>query len=165
MLRVGTVAVVEVSSDLTLRPMRWWDVEALLPAERALFGPTAWTAQMFWSELAHPENRCYLVALDGESLVGYAGLQFGGPEADVQTVAVLPGAQRKGVGRALLAALVERAAGAGASSLLLEVRADNEPAIALYSTAGFERISLRRRYYQPGDADAWIMRLRPVTPR
>ena len=131
-----------------------------LPAERELFGPTAWTAETFWSELAHPESRRYLVAEDGERLLGYAGLLVPGPEADVQTIAVLPGAQRLGVGRLLLSALIELAAQAGATWLLLEVRADNEAAIALYRGAGFERIALRRRYYQPGDADAWVMRLR-----
>ena len=142
--------------------MRWWDVEALLPAERELFGASAWTAETFWSELAHPETHSYVVAFDGDELVGYAGVLLGGSEADVQTVAVLPAVQGRGVGRVLLAELVTRAATAGAASLLLEVRADNEPAIALYSSVGFERISLRRRYYQPGDVDAWVMRLRPV---
>ena len=53
---------------------------------------------------------------------------------------------------------------AGATSLLLEVRADNAPAIALYERHGFDRIAVRRRYYQPGDVDAWVMRLRPLLP-
>lgn len=149
-------------TSVTLRPMRWWDVESLLPAERVLFGATGWTAETFWSELAHPETHWYVVAFDQDELVGYAGLLFGGGEADVQTIAVLPGAQRRGVGRALLSSLVERAAGAGATSVLLEVRADNDAAFRLYTSAGFERIAVRRRYYQPGDVDAWIMRLRPA---
>ena len=41
---------------------------------------------------------------------------------------------------------------------MLEVRADNAAALALYEQAGFATISLRRRYYQPGDIDAVIMR-------
>ena len=147
--------------------MRWWDVERLLPAEQELFGPDAWTAETFWSELAAP-GRSYLVAeqvLDADPdpvLLGYAGLMVGGAQSDVQTVAVLPAAQGRGWGGRLLRELVRTAAGERAGSLLLEVRADNGPAIALYRRHGFEQIAVRRRYYQPGDVDALVMRLRPV---
>jgi ribosomal-protein-alanine N-acetyltransferase len=66
----------------------------------------------------------------------------------------------------LLDALVAEAARQGATSVLLEVRADNPAAIRLYERTGFERIAVRRRYYQPGDIDAHVMRLRPVpSPR
>lgn len=142
--------------------MRWWDVEALMPLERELFGATAWTPETFWSELAHPETRWYVVAEEDEQVLGYAGLLAPGLEADVQTVAVAPGAQGKGVGKKLLDALIVQAREREATSLLLEVRADNEPAIGLYRSRGFERIAVRRRYYQPGDIDAWVMRLRPI---
>jgi ribosomal-protein-alanine N-acetyltransferase len=143
--------------------MRWWDIEALMPLEQELFGDTAWTAEMFWSELAHPETRWYVVAEDESQALGYAGLLAPGLEADVQTVAVAPSAQGRGVGRMLLDALVEQAQERAATSLLLEVRADNERAIDLYARRGFERIAIRQRYYQPGDIDAWIMRLRPLS--
>lgn len=148
---------------LTLRPMRWWDVDEALPIERELFGESAWTAEIFWAELAHPENRWYVVAQDDAGgLLGYAGLSCTGPEADVQTIAVAAHAQGRGVGRLLLDALIDRACAHRATSLLLEVRAGNAPAIALYESRGFERIAIRRRYYQPEDADAWVMRLRPL---
>ncbi len=75
-----------------------------------------------------------------------------------------PGAQGRGIGGVLLGALVGRAAREGATSVLLEVRADNATAIALYERHGFERIAVRRRYYQPEDVDAHVMRLRPVPP-
>ncbi len=147
---------------VSLRPMRWWDVEAVVALENELFGPTAWTAETFWGELAAP-GRTYLVADDDGVLLGYAGLLAAGDaEADVQTIAVAPAAQGRGVGRRLLDALVDGARAEGASALLLEVRADNEPALRLYSRSGFERIGVRRRYYQPGDVDAVVMRLRPL---
>jgi ribosomal-protein-alanine N-acetyltransferase len=148
-----------------LRPMRWWDIETLLPLEQELFGPSAWTAETFWAELAHPETRWYVVAEDAAGgPIGYAGLLAPGAEADVQTVAVASAAQGHGVGRILLEALIEQAGLRGASSLLLEVRADNAPAIGLYAQRGFEQIAIRRRYYQPEDVDALVMRLRPLTP-
>jgi ribosomal-protein-alanine N-acetyltransferase len=151
--------------------MRWWDVEAVQALDAELFGPTAWTPAAFWSELAAGPSRWYVVAESSGpdqqigaagALAGYAGLLVPGPEADVQTIAVAPSAQGRGVGTRLLRALTERAVRSGARSLLLEVRADNVPAIALYEREGFERISVRRRYYQPGDVDAWVMRRRPL---
>jgi len=84
-----------------------------------------------------------------------------GAEADVQTIAVATDAQGHGWGRVLLDVLIEDARSCGCAQLMLEVRADNEPAIALYAHAGFEVISTRRSYYGPGE-DAVIMRLRPI---
>jgi ribosomal-protein-alanine N-acetyltransferase len=158
-------------AGLLLRPLRWWDVDRVVPLERELFGDTAWSAESFWSELAHPQSRHYLVVEQhgpdapdrpDRELLGYAGLMTSGTESDVQTVAVAPAARGRGIGAQLLRALVAEAARRGATSVLLEVRADNAAAIALYLRHGFERISVRRRYYQPGDVDAHVMRLRPL---
>jgi ribosomal-protein-alanine N-acetyltransferase len=148
---------------VTLRPMRWWDLEPVQALDAELFGPTAWTPAVFWSELAAGDSRWYTVAetADG-ALAGYAGLLVTGSEADVQTLGVHPAVQGRRVGTLLLRALTAEAVRRRATSLMLEVRADNEPAIRLYTREGFERISLRRRYYQPGDVDAWIMRRRPL---
>ena len=144
------------------QPLRWWQVETLLPIERELFGPSAWTPETFWAELAHPETRWYIAAVEAGEVLGYAGLLCPGPEADVQTIAVAPSAQGRGVGSLLLDALLTRAKEQRATAVLLEVRADNEAAIRLYQRRGFERIAIRRRYYQPEDVDAWVMRLRPI---
>jgi ribosomal-protein-alanine N-acetyltransferase len=152
----------DVGNDVRLRPMRWWDIETLLPLEERLFAPTAWTAAMFWSELAHPDTRCYLVAEQAGRPVGYAGVLTAGSDGDVQTIAVAPDAQGGGVGALLLRALLERCLEAGCAQVMLEVGADNEAAIRLYRRHGFERLAVRRGYYQPGGVDAWIMRLRPV---
>ena len=144
----------------TLEPMRWWHVESVAAIERAVFGDEAWSAEQFWGELAQPTRR-YLVACDGGAVVGFAGLFVLPPDADVQTIAVSAAAQGHGLGRRLLDGLIALAASAGANQLMLEVRADNAPAIALYERRGFERLSVRRDYYAPG-ADALIMRLRPI---
>jgi [ribosomal protein S18]-alanine N-acetyltransferase len=158
----GDTGTSSCRTDTVLRPVRWWDVERLLPVERELFGGTAWTPEAFWSELARPQSRHYLLAEspDGD-LLGYAGLMVTGGQADVQTVAVAPAARGQGLGSRLVSALLAEAVRRGARSVLLEVRADNQAALRLYERHGFERISVRRRYYQPGDVDAVIMRRRP----
>jgi len=148
-----------------LRPLRWWDLEAVHALERELFGPTAWSPEAFWGELAQ-RNRTLLVAEADGAVLGYAVAVVNGADADVQTIGVAPAAQGRGTGRSLLRALLAAAARAGATRMLLEVRADNEQALALYRSEGFEQIARRRGYYQPGDHDAVIMRasLRPDLP-
>lgn len=140
------------------RPLTTADLPRLLELERELFGAGAWSAGMLAEELAAP-GRWY-VGADGDGrLVGYAGLWFDGDVTQVMTIGVDPAAQRGGLGTALLAALVARSRELGAQAVLLEVRVDNEAAIALYQRAGFEILGRRRRYYQPEDVDAWTMRL------
>ena len=75
------------------------------------------------------------------------------------TIAVAPGAQAQGLGTVLMHWLIAEARGAGAEYLMLEVRADNVVAQRLYSMTGFTVLKVRRRYYQPGDVDALIMRM------
>ena len=84
--------------------------------ERELFGTTAWTAAMFWSELAAGPSRWYVVGGGPRDAVvaGYAGLLASGSEADVQTIAVAPAAQGRGRrGTLLLRSLVTEAARRG----------------------------------------------------
>jgi len=153
-----------------LRPLASADFDRVLQLERTLFGAGAWTYGMLADELA-ALGRWYIVAepagpdavavygVGPKPVVGYAGLWFDGDVAQVMTIGVDPQYQRHGVGRALLEALVGRARKLRADAVLLEVRVDNGPALALYERLGFERIGLRKRYYQPEDVDAFTMRL------
>lgn len=168
----GTVG----AGDPRVRSVVLADVDRIVQLERVLFGGSAWTETMVREELGG-SGRWY-VGVDGDDLVldrgsaplapgsrlvAYAGLWFDGDDAQVMTIGVAPSAQRRGLGRLLLGALVERAVELGARSVLLEVRVDNEPAIELYRRAGFTVLGRRPRYYQPEDVDAWTMRL-PLTP-
>jgi len=145
---------------VTLRRMRWWDLEAVHALETALF-PDPWSVETFWSELAHvPESRHYVVAEDDGEVVGYAGMVATGHQADVQTVAVRADRQGRGLGGELLRALLDEARRRGAGEVLLEVRAENVAAQDLYARHGFERIGVRRGYYRPGGTDAFVLRLR-----
>ena len=153
-----------------VRPLTAADVPRLVALERLLFGRSAWSELMVREELEAP-GRWY-VGVDGDDLVrgnaglvptsrcvGYAGLWFDGDVSQVMTIGVAPSAQRRGVGARLLTALLDRSRELGAQAVLLEVRVDNAPAIALYERSGFTVIARRKRYYQPEDVDAWSMRL------
>lgn len=146
-----------------VEPLHWWDLpQVLLLEQQAFAGTDPWSAEQLWAELAGvPQRRHYVLARrdpDGP-VAGYAGLALGPDVADVMTVAVHPAARRHGVGTALLAELVEHAQQAGVPDVLLEVRADNSAALALYARFGFTRVGLRRRYY-PDGVDGLVLRRR-----
>jgi len=159
-----------------LRRMAAGDVPAVIDLERELFPDDAWTLEMFASELGgRSAGRYYLVAEAGGQVVGYAGLmapvprQAGrsrpeaGGQADVLTMAVAPSSWGRGIGSALLEALLAQAAEQGCAEVFLEVRADNQRAQRLYRGHGFAEVGLRRGYYQPSGMDAIVMR-RPMDP-
>jgi ribosomal-protein-alanine N-acetyltransferase len=138
---------------ISLDRFRWWHIDQVLGIEDDLFGPEKWSAAMFWNELA--QRHFYLVARDGDDVVGYAGLAVVGPdEAWVQNIAVRRDAQRHGIGRRLLEALLAQV---GKRKVLLEVAVDNAAAQRLYATYDFEPVGLRRGYYQPSNTDALVM--------
>jgi ribosomal-protein-alanine N-acetyltransferase len=93
-------------------------------------------------------------------MAGYAGLMFvpGGTQADVLTIAVAQEYWGRGIGSALLGALIAAAAERGCAEVFLEVREDNPRARGLYLRRGFEEIGVRRGYYQPSGVDAIVMR-------
>ncbi|GAB1645024.1 ribosomal protein S18-alanine N-acetyltransferase [Krasilnikovia sp. MM14-A1259] len=141
---------------MRLERFRWWHVEQVLPIEGDLFGAEKWSAAMFWNELA--QRHFYLVATEDDAVLGYAGLAVMGPdESWVQNIAVRRDAQRRGVGRALLEALLGEAQRRDVHKMLLEVAVDNTPAQRLYATYDFEPVGIRRGYYQPSNTDALVM--------
>ena len=141
------------------------DLDSIMVLERASFPADAWNTESMRGELADPVAGFYVVAVEPDgTVIGYAGLRAvpGLEQADVQTIAVAQHARGRGVGRALLRALLAEAAARGATEVLLEVRADNPVARALYAAHGFTQIAVRPKYYQPDGVDAHILRA-PVT--
>lgn len=91
--------------------------------------------------------------------VGWAGLMVIGDTAEILTIGTAPFAQRRGIARILMDALLAEARRRRAREVLLEVRVDNEPAKALYARYGFEQLGTRKGYYQPANIDAATLRL------
>ncbi|MFI9007272.1 ribosomal protein S18-alanine N-acetyltransferase [Actinosynnema sp. NPDC053489] len=140
---------------VTIAPLRRRDAARCARIERDLFaGDDPWSADAFRSEL--DGGNFYVGAYVGDVLIGYAGLGLTDYEASVHTIAVVAEHQGGGVGKALLRTLLAKADELGVP-VFLEVRTDNDRAIALYLAHGFEHLGLRRRYYQPSGADAYTM--------
>ena len=122
-----------------------------------LYFSDPWSINAFQSELKNPLS-LWLVAVDGARVVGYIGSQTVLGEADMMNLAVREEYRRQGLGRQLVEALVARLRQQGSHILLLEVRASNAPAIALYKQMGFCQVGRRPNYYFKPREDALIMR-------
>lgn len=134
------------------------DRDTIAHAEGVIFGPDAWSEATVEDELAHPHSH-YLIAEDGDDMVGYAGVRLGPPggQGDIQTIAVVAQARGQGLGGQLLDALLAKAWAAQLAEVFLEVRADNHSAQSLYLSRGFREIARRPGYYQPDGVDAIVM--------
>lgn len=126
--------------------------------EAQLFeGDDPWPAAAFERELA-AQHIHYVAARSDDKLVGYAGIARLGRkppyEYEIHTIGVDPAYQGQGIGREMLNRLLELA---GSDTVYLEVRTDNAAAIAMYESAGFATVGLRKRYYRMSGADAYTM--------
>lgn len=142
--------------------MRARDVPEIVAIEGAV-QPRPWSAEMFRGELARPD-RVYLVALGPRrgvlgrrAIIGYTGALVAAGEAHVLTVAVVEDQRRRGIGRALVDALVRAVRLQGAVGVTLEVRESNEAALELYERLGFVSYGLRPGYYQDTGEAARIL--------
>lgn len=99
------------------------------------------------------------VTITPDDVQGFAGYWYDGDDAEIMDIGVGAAYQRRGIAAAMMTWMIERARQQGARRLLLEVRVDNAPALALYERFGFTTIGLRKRYYQPEGIDAHVMAL------
>lgn len=116
-----------------------------------------WSEKSIASELTSKWSY-WLVAVEDDRVVGYIGSQSSIDESDVMNVAVHPDYRRKGIAENLINHLVEELKNRGSHALLLEVRASNAPAIALYEKLGFMQVGCRKNYYHNPREDALILR-------
>ena len=116
-----------------------------------------------WSEKSiETELTCrlsvWLVALEGENVIGYVGSQTVMGWSDMMNVAVHPDHRRLGVGKALIEELIRQLREQGSENLTLEVRTSNENAKALYAELDFMEVGRRKNYYHNPKEDALILR-------
>lgn len=131
-------------------------VDAVAALEKLCFDDP-WSVLSILSELHNPLS-LWLIAVENGDVLGYVGSQSVLGEADMMNLAVHPAYRRKGIGQMLVTKLVEALAKQDVHCLTLEVRASNDPAIALYTRMGFVQVGLRRNYYRNPREDARILR-------
>ena len=156
----------EPSAGPQLRRAGAFDLDVLAALHRAAFeaqpGDEIWDAETLAELLAIPGALALIVEAGGAPL-GFVLGRIAAEEAEILTLALRPEARRRGLGRALVDALVARTTVLGARKVFLEVAEDNKAARDLYAAAGFQQVGRRPGYYQRPSrpVDAVIMQLTP----
>lgn len=133
------------------------DAWAMYQVEKNSFA-TPWSYDNFAENVRHGLSVYFLAEYSGQ-VVGFGGMLIVMEEAHIMNVAVLPNFRKKGIGRALLQAMIAEAGRRNASAMFLEARVSNQIARSLYRSAGFAEIAVRKEYYTDTREDAVIMRL------
>lgn len=115
----------------------------------------AWEKDSISKEVTNPMAK-YFVAVHENKVIGFAGMWIIAGEADVTNIAVHPDYRKKSAGMLVTKSLLDYCRSNSISSITLEVRASNTPAINLYKKLGFQEEGVRRKFYSDGE-DALIM--------
>lgn len=141
---------------MEIREMTGQDIPQMAQMEKAYFS-YPWSEAAFAHEMESP-IALWLVAAEGATVVGYIGSQISFGEADMMNLAVRQEYRRQQMGEQLVRRLIKCLRARGVTSLSLEVRASNQPAIALYEKLGFAAVGCRRGYYRNPREDGLIYR-------
>lgn len=114
-----------------------------------------WNKRILKSEL-ESENSKYIVAKDNKEIVGFAGIIITPIDVEITNIVTKKRNRKKGIGKLLLDKLIEMAKELKSETISLEVNEKNNIAIHLYETKGFEKVGLRKKYYN-GIDNAIIM--------
>ncbi len=137
-------------------PMEEKHIEEVVFVEEATFS-IPWTKADFEREVKENGMAIYFVAVDGEKVVGYAGMWHVVTEGHITNVAVLHEYRRQGIGDMFMKELIDVALEREMIGITLEVRIHNSSAQKMYAKYGFRPEGIRKNYYIDTKEDAVIM--------
>lgn len=114
-----------------------------------------WTEGILKSELEN-ENSKYIVAKENNEIVGFAGIIITPIDVEITNIVTRKNKRKKGIGKSLLEKIIEMAKQTEHETISLEVNEKNSIAIHLYERCGFDKIGIRKKYYN-GKDNAIIM--------
>lgn len=149
-----------MNNEIEIRPLQAADLDRVLEIAKAVEHAPHWTRADYEISLGGDPLRFAQGAWVGDGmLAGFVVASLVPPESEIEFIAVAPEFQRRGIGRALLTASITELKRRGVTQVLLEVRASNLGAQAMYRTAGFEETRRRDGYYVDPVEDAILFQL------
>lgn len=136
-------------------PMESVHLDAAYEIEAVSFS-VPWSKKTFVDDVNRP-YALYFAAVEGDTVVGYAGMWHIVGDGHITNIAVAPDKRGRGIGAQLLQALVSAAAELDMAGLTLEVRVNNYTAQGLYLKNGFTLQRIRKNYYSDTNEDALVL--------
>lgn len=152
-------------TDVRIRDLVEADLPWMASVESEIFASAAWSEALIREDWRYGTCRYRAVEIDG-ARAGYAVYGYDGDAFHLMNLAIVAACRGRGLAKALVREFLDEAVRHKAPDAWLEVAVNNKEAIGLYEAFGFEVVRTRRKYYQPGDIDALVMRaqLLPFVP-
>ncbi len=141
-----------------LRRMTLSDLDQVIGIERESF-VEPWTKANFEREVLSLDASEATVAVREDEVLGYTVAWYLPDKVHLANIAVKTGRRERGIGRALVEAVISRAGKCGGETVVLEVRESNHEARKLYDSLGFLAVGRRKNYYKRENEDAIIMQI------
>jgi len=144
---------------MKIRKFKYHDLNQVLEIEKDAYGEDHWSRDIFYTEL-DKKNSYNIVAVKDKTIAGFLISSYLFDEAELLSVAVAKNHRRKGIARKLMENFIHNSKLNGIEKIFLEVKTQNFKAKLLYTSFGFEKISVRKKYYSDGsDADIMLLKL------
>lgn len=115
-----------------------------------------WSFDVLEEELECDNSYVIVAKVDENTIVGFAGLKVILDEADIMNIVVKKDFRHNGIGSVLLENLINYSKDLNLKTITLEVNENNLSAIRLYDKFSFDKLGIRKNYYD-GKSDAIIM--------
>lgn len=143
-------------ASFNIIPLELKHIEDILEVDTLCFS-IPWSRESFISEVLQNKFARYVVAVQEDKIIGYAGMWLIAEEGQITNIATHPEFRGKRVASSMFEALLAICIKENVSSMTLEVRSSNLPALNLYNKYGFVQEGLRKQYYADNKEDAIIM--------
>jgi ribosomal-protein-alanine N-acetyltransferase len=145
-----------VTKEIYYREMVPEDIPSVVVIEEESFA-TPWTVEIFEREMNGNDYANYVVAVDGEDVIGHCGMWIVLDECQITNVAVRKHMRGLGIGEGLMREAIAFCKEIGVRLMTLEVRVSNIIAQNLYRKLGFQDGGIRKNYYSDDGEDGLVM--------
>lgn len=90
----------------------------------------------------------YYIYIENNQILGFINYDILYERAELLYIAVIEEAQNKKIGSKLLEFMIKNCREKNIQNITLEVNVENKKAIALYEKYGFQKVAIRKNYYQ-----------------